>query len=485
MALFKRKERAAKSAASVSFTPRLVEVLRTFDGSMGSYGDVYRRLAPVRTVVDFLADAVSTTSLKVYRRARSGRPEAYDHPLAVLLRHPNSQVSPRALIAGTVKDLGIYGNAYWQKVSFGSGPSYLVPIPPARVVPRGGTVMGAAYYDVWPSAFDSVTSAGATPVKVPREQMVHFRFYDPEDRRVGASKLEAVRTILAEEVEMAKHREGFWQNAARQDLILRRPFAEGGVQLPPWDNDARNRFREDWQAKTGGSRNAGRSAVLEDGLDAKPISFSAKDSEFIEGRLFILEATARVFNVPVSLLGLTQTATFASQKEFHKQLYQDTLPPWYELIQSEIELQLLPDFESALDPDVYVEFNVESKLRGSFEEQADILFKLAGRPLMTGKEGRDLLNLPDIPGDTTLHEVAYPANNVAFGSQPPVVSTPDALPSANGAAPKSDGAARALELKDVLDRQQRSVLSRVGAGGAFDPDRWNRELALTIADWNG
>lgn len=458
-------------AASVNFTPRLLQVI-AYDGHLASYGSLYRELAPVRTVVDFLADAVSTTSLKVYRRTDSGRPEVRMHPMAVRLREPEPTLSGRALVSQTVHDLGVYGNGYWRLMFLRGDVAAIVPMPPERVVPRGGDLLAATVFDFYPLG-------SGVPITLSRDEVVHFRLYNPEDRRIGSSKLAALRPILLEEIEASRSRRGFWGNAARQDFILSTDEAE-------WPDDKKDRFAERWRASYTGAERAGRTALLFDGMKPYPISFSAKDAEFIEGRKFVLEAAARVFNIPVSLLSLTETATFASQKEFHKTLYQDTLPPWYQIIESEIATQLAPHFADV--EDVYAEFNVESKLRGSFEEQAAVISTSVGRPWMTVHEARDRMNLPD-RADPTDDELAIPTNNVSLGppTSPPPPSTPPVSPNgsgANGSAmPQMAAASRAASLKDALDHQARSVLSRVGAGGSFDVERWNRKLALTVAEW--
>ena len=121
-------------------------------------------------------------------------------------------------------------------------------------------------------------------------------------------------------------------------------------------------------------------------------SFSPKEAEFIEGRKLTLEVVARAYHIPLPVLGLTQTATFASQREFHKMLYQDTLGQWTRSLEDEIAAGVLPWFTD--DPDVYVEFNIEEKLRGSFEEQAAMILAAVGGPYMTRNEGRAKLNLP-------------------------------------------------------------------------------------------
>jgi hypothetical protein len=103
------------------------------------------------------------------------------------------------------------------------------------------------------------------------------------------------------------------------------------------------------------------------------------------------------------MVGDLEHATFSNITEQHKMLYQDTLGPWLKFIKLEIERQLLPEFEDRTD--VYVEFNINEKLRGSFEQQAASLGVLVGRPIMTANEGRARLNLPQLD-DESANELA-------------------------------------------------------------------------------
>lgn len=455
MRLFGR--RGAKTATSpVRVDPVILELLRSWDGSMSSLQLIYRDLAPVRTVTDFIADAVATTSLKVYRRAQNGRPEAFDHPLAQILRNPNPELTGQALIFGAVADLIVFGNAYWWKRQMGN-EKWLVPVPSWRVVPRGGDVLSPSSYDFHFSG---------PPLNVPRDAVCHFKLYNPDDRRIGVSKLMSIKQLLAEEIEVGKHREAYWKNAARREGLLLRP--EGAT----WSDEARDRFRADWQGRTSGSKNAGVTPVLEDGMTWQDTSFSPKDSEFIEGRRFVLEATCRVLNVPPQVLGLTGTATFASQREFSRWLYRGTLPPWYDLLTSEISLQVLTWVDPVNRSNVYPEFNVESKLRGDFLEQATIVEQAVGRPYMTVQEARNLFNLDD-RGDETDDWLAVPINNV-------MLQNPDGMDAELAAmASPPAGTPAQQQVAKFLERQRQAVISKSVAEGRliFDADRWNRELA--------
>jgi hypothetical protein len=144
--------------------------------------------------------------------------------------------------------------------------------------------------------------------------------------------------------------------------------------------------------------------VLEDGMTFRPATFSARDSEYIAARKLSREECAASYHIPLPMVGILDHATFSNIKEQHKQLYADTLGPWLEMIQEEIELQLLPETQD--HENVYVEFNISEKLKGSFEEQAAALRALVGRPVMTANEGRARLNLPAITDDDSANELA-------------------------------------------------------------------------------
>lgn len=460
MKLFARKPKT-KAAGEVTATPPLQAMLSMLDGSPASYGQVYRKVTPVRTVIDFLADALASTPWKVYRRSEDGRPEVRDHPLAVVLRGPNPDLSEYDLKWRVAADLAIYANAYWRIGTRPSGAVQLTPLPPFRVTPKGGDLLSAGYYEFF-------SPNGLPPQRFPASEIVHFRLYDPEDPRIGSSKLEALRTTVLEEVESSKYRLGHFKNNAKLAGVLEHPdrLSEGALE----------RLRVQFDNTYTGAQNSGKTAILEEGMKWAAVGSTAKDSEFIEGREFVLEATARAFNIPLSLLGLTQTATYASMREAHKQLYMDVLPPWYERIQATIELQLLTIFA---DTDVYVEFVADSKLRGDTIDRIDVLNKAIGRPHMTVAEGRNLENLDD-RGVSEDDELVVPVGP-NFALEGMAVAAPAALP-APALAPVTQLPTAASALGEFFARQERSVLPRLASGHAkpFDRERWDRELGVLI-----
>jgi phage portal protein BeeE len=198
--------------------------------------------------------------------------------------------------------------------------------------------------------------------------------------------------------------------------------------------------------------------VLEEGMTLREASFSPQEAEFLEGRMLTMEQAARMFHIPPPLVGILRYATYSNITEQHKMLYQDVLAPWCVMLQEEMELQLLPEFGDV--ENVYLEYNLEGKLAGSFEEQSRALSTAVGGPYMTRNEARGRMNLPQKDGGDDL----ITPLNVTRGGQ---------------ASPQDSGSQNRAESLERFFARQGQVLK--SNGGRFDAGRWSRELAEDLA----
>jgi HK97 family phage portal protein len=476
MALFQRRKTSVSSGQHLpvsrkgaQFAPEVVQTVRAYGLGMSSYGAMYRRQPAVRAVVDWLARNIAQLNPKVYERAgNTDRIERGDHPLAVLLHNPNPATSRYAHLRDTVADLAVYDLAYWVK-DRDLFPRSLVRLAPSQVVVED-TPTGRVYRD----------SRGQV---IPRNRLVIFHGYNPDGGEDGVSPLETLRRVLQEEMAAQQHRENFWLNSARQGGAIERP-----LDAPPWSDAARERFRADWEAATAGARNAGRTAILEEGMTWNPASFSPKDSDYIAGRRLTYEEVA----IQYGLLDVGNVNTSKSnQEQSHRERYQDVLGPWLRMLQDDIDLQLLPAFEPlSTSRSVYVEFNLAEKLKGSFEEQQRALTTAVGVPHMSVNEARARLNLPRI--EEQWADMPVQPLNVMYGGQP-ATTVPTDVPGTASALPQMKALTKVDEagrdetvdrfrslMKSYFDRQERSVLSGFKTKAAHNRDRWNSELQADL-----
>ena len=458
--------------------------IRLYEGLSMDYSVLYRTQPNVRTCVDFLARNIAHLGKHVYRRKdNDDRIRLRDHPLAQLLKMPlpaQFKVTSYRLIETMMGDLGVYYNAYWLKVRSDGRLTGLLRIPPELV-----TVQGKL------NPLQYVIDLGGPPKKFDPNDVVHFRGYNAEDPVKGLSPLETLRRVLAEEHASGDYRENFWQNAARMNGVLLRPS-----EAPEWSDTARERFKAEFEALYSGSENSGKTAILEEGMDWKPMSFNPKDTEYLAGRKLTREECARAYHIPPPLVGILDHATYSNISEQHKGLYTDVLGPWIGMIEQDIELQILPEFEDTKG--VYLEFNIQEKLQGDFETQTRSLQSAIGRPWMTANEGRGIMNMPRIEGGDDL---VTPLNVLTGGQASPNDSAPEKtspLTLAQKSELKEEGDQdepisyydperrgkyeekwRRLLVR-TFERQRNAVLPRLGDMNdinlVWDGDRWNSEV---------
>jgi HK97 family phage portal protein len=393
----------------VGYTSELIDAIK-WGNADGSYGSVFTLQPSVYTVVEFLATQIAQVRAVVYQKNdEDDRAELGDSDLQRLLKRPAPGLTGRRWMHGLVADRCLFGNHYSEMVD--AGERALLPLPPYGVIPRGGTLVQASSYDL---------QLGSRPPRViASDNMVHVRTYNPQDLRIGVSPLAALRQILRNEQEALVADADMWANGARVG-----GWIERDASLPAYTEDQEKQFRAAWQNAHAGRGNSSKTAVLH-GSKFHEATWSPREAEFIEGRRLTLETVCRAYNVQPSILGLTNTATFASQKEFHRQLYVDTLGPLFREIEDELNQTLVPWFYGE-GSGVYIEFNVEEKMRLSFEEQAASYRQAAGVPYLAVNEIRALQNQPRID-DPAFDTPAKPAN-VNYAGQPGEAPMPEERP---------------------------------------------------------
>lgn len=464
-----------------------VQSITLYNGRVQDYAELYKAQPNLRIVIRFLARNIAQLGLKAYRRVSDNERIGLEpgHDLARFLKNPTPAL-PRPTtrhvwIRNMIEDLALYDSLFELKLrNDANGELNAVRIPPTLITPIGDSLL-------WPEGFKVTGILGERTY--PNDAVFYMHGHNPSDPRIGVSPVESLRQILAEEAAAGEYREQFWRTGARMSGIIERP-----VEAPKWSDTARNRFLSDWRGTyTGSGTGAGGTPILEDGMQWKEASFSAKDSEYLGARRLTREECAAAYFIPPVFVGILEHANFANIKEQHVSLYADTLGPWLDWLTLELEAQVLPEFDDV--DDVYLEFNIEEKLRGRFEEQASAIQTATGAPWLSRNEARALRNLPPIDGG---NELVVPLNVLVGGQASPTDSAPSGTASAtltgHGAKALAKAAlpanltgwqAKHVEvLTGFVNRQAASVLSRLGAGQdldeAFDRARWDGELRTDL-----
>lgn len=178
----------------------------------------------------------------------------------------------------------------------------------------------------------------------------------------------------------------FFQNASRPAGYLKMP-----THLK--DEAAVKRLRESWDLMQGGSNNAGRTAILENGVEFVPISIKPEDAQFLMTRQFQVIEVARMFNLPPHKLMNYENAHYNNIESANLDYLQTSLLPWLRAIEQAFNRKLFKPSEVG---SLYIEHNMDGFLRGSISDRTSAYERLFNIGALSRNEIRRMENRPSI-----------------------------------------------------------------------------------------
>lgn len=368
------------------------------------------RVSTVYACRNLLAKTVAALPLRMYRIDGNGaRFEAPDHPLNDLLEHqPNSWQTAFDFKAFLMGSLCMRGNAYAEIVPGARGAvDALEPLHPDRVKPERLPDRTIRYKISEPD--------GRTRVLL-QDEMFHIRSAISDGGLVGCGPIEFARETIGLAMATEEHGARLFGNGARP---------AGVVQLKSTMSDeSYARFKREWNSIYSGLANAGKTAILEEGAEFKPIALNSEDAQFIATRMFQIEEIARWFDVPLVLLHhVEKTTSWGTGVEAIMLAFvRNNLMPWLVAIQQAARRDLI------LAPRSYMaRFDVESLLTGDSKAQAEFFNKLVLSGILVRNEAREALGYNPLDGlDKPLQPVnATTTDNAPVNRQGGAGAAPD------------------------------------------------------------
>jgi HK97 family phage portal protein len=240
-------------------------------------------IAAVLAAVNLISGSIATLPLIVRRSLDGQMQEAPAHPLARLHRDgANEHQSWPEWCEWQVAECLLRGMAASEAVWDGRGAvRELRPMPRTEWAPMRAAGGGLV--------FEHAT----TRRRVLARDTVLLRDR-ADDGVMPRSRAERAADVLRGALALQGRANTLWERAAAPAGVLQSPKM--------LDADVAARLREQWQGAYGGPTAAGKTAVLEDGVEWKPVQFSPVDAQMLESRKFAVIEIARVFGVPPQLL---------------------------------------------------------------------------------------------------------------------------------------------------------------------------------------
>ncbi len=397
------------------------------------------QMTAVYSCVRILAEAVAGLPLNLYRYTEDGGKEkAIDHPLYLLLHdEPNPEMSSFVFRETLMTHLLLWGNAYAQIIRNGKGEVVaLYPLMPNKMTVDRNS-QGHLYYSYYRGTDEAIRD---------KEQLVTLRPSDVLhipglgfDGLVGYSPIAMAKNAIGMAIACEEYGAKFFANGAAPGGVLEHP---GTIKDP-------QRVRESWQSTFGGSGNANKIAVLEEGMKYTPIGISPEQAQFLETRKFQINEIARIFRVPPHMVGDLEKSSFSNIEQQSLEFVKYTLEPWVTRWEQTIQRSLLSTGEKSR---YFVKFNLEGLLRGDYQSRMNGYATARQNGWMSANDIRELENLDRIPvekgGDLylingnmlPLHQAGAFANTTTTGEEEDSDEEILELEDPEGDQPGDDGA---------------------------------------------
>jgi HK97 family phage portal protein len=299
----------------------------------------------VYACVRILAEAVAGLPLHVFERSTDGgKTLNTGHPLYALLHdEPNEEMTSFVFRETLMSHLLLWGNAYAQIIRDGHGtPTALYPLLPSKVTverEKGGALIYSY-------------SGDEGQIKLRREAILHIPGLG-FDGLIGYSPIAMAKNAVGMSIATEEYGASFFSNGANPGGVLEHPAVIKDIQ----------RVKESWMSQYGGSANAHKVAVLEEGMKFHQIGIPPEQAQFLETRKFQIDEIARIFRVPPHMVGDLEKSSFSNIEQQSLEFVKYTVGPWVaRWEQSLMQSLLLPSEKGA----VTIRFNVDGLLRGDY-----------------------------------------------------------------------------------------------------------------------
>ena len=344
------------------------------------------QMTAVYACVRILSEAIAGLPLHLYQyKEDGGKEKAITHPLYLLLHdEPNPEMSSFVFRETLMTHLLLWGNAYAQVIRNGKGEVVaLYPLMPNRMtVDRDES--GQLYYSYQMANSDAPTMKGGTVVLKPTD-VLHIPGLG-FDGLVGYSPIAMAKNAIGLAIATEEYGSKFFANGATPGGLLEYP----GVVKGP------DRVRESWNKGFSGSQNAGKVAILEEGMKYTPISIAPEQAQFLETRKFQINEIARIFRVPPHMVGDLEKSSFSNIEQQSLEFVKYTLDPWVVRWEQSLSRALFTPEEKKR---YFFKFNVEGLLRGDYQSRMNGYAVARQNGWMSANDIRELENLDRIPAE--------------------------------------------------------------------------------------
>ncbi|MFU6095938.1 phage portal protein, partial [Pseudomonas aeruginosa] len=293
--------------------------------------------------VRVLAESIGMLPCRLYKQTERQRLPAVSHRLYdVLALAPNGYMTAQEFWELLVACLCLRGNFYAYKVQALGNVVELLPINPEAVTPK--------LNDDWTVEYKVNFKSG--PRTLTQDDIWHVRLFTLDGLN-GLNPIAYARQAIGLGQAMERHASKLFSNGAVTSGVLKTDQT--------LTDEAFTRLSEQFQSEHMGTANAYKPMILEMGLDWKPISLNAQDTQFIESRKMTEAQLCGLFRVPPHLVANLEKMTLNNIEHMGMSFVNYSLVPILTRIEARIRVGLLSEKDRKSH---FGKFNAGALMRG-------------------------------------------------------------------------------------------------------------------------
>jgi len=305
--------------------------------------------------------------------------EVTEHPFLELLDRANPFMSGSDILEMTTLFQELTGNAYWYivKDEVFNLPQQIWVLPSQfmRVIPSKEKIVAGYVY-----------SQFAEEVPFDADEIVHFKYPNPNDFFYGVSPLMAVSDAYNTNENILRFTNALFTNMARPEGVLQ---TDQVLSEPDFEV-----LKKEWRAAYGGPDRARKTAVLQKGLKYSPITMTPQELDYVQGRGVVKEEICNAFGQSVALY--SEKTNRANSEQAHLVFLRDTIQPRLRRIEETINGVLMPIY----DQKIFVAFDnpvPEDRALRIKERESNLKSAYSSINEERQIEGRDAVAWGDVP----------------------------------------------------------------------------------------
>lgn len=292
------------------------------------------------SAVSLISDTISTLPVDAFIRV-DGERKPY-RPKPTWIDQPDIDTTRQAHYGSVVASLLVYGNSYTRVFRDGKGDVVnLMALDPTKMEVRRSAIGRKMF--IYADEKKTLTS----------DDVIHILDLATPGSLTGLSRVDKLKDALGVASALQAYAARFFSQGSTTSGLIEYP----GELTPEEAKD----LRESFDSRHRGFRKAHKTGILSGGAKYVSTTVSNDSAQFLDSRRFAVEEVARAFNIPLHMLGIPDTASYASVEQNNLQFISHTLRPILEKIEW--------SYSRILPTTAFIKFNFSALLRGDLQSR--------------------------------------------------------------------------------------------------------------------